>query len=58
MSSGVALSPIQSEPALSFNCMSGKPVPSPDESILIYLSVSGSVMPMRVLKSDSIESVK
>lgn len=58
MSSGVALSPIQSEPALSFNCMSGEPVPSPDESILIYLSVSGSVMPMRVLKSDSIESVK
>lgn len=58
MSSGVALSPIQSEPALSFNWMSGEPVPSPDESILIYLSVSGSVMPMRVLKSDSIESVK
>jgi hypothetical protein len=58
MSSGVALSPIQSAPALSFNCMSGKPVLSPDESILIYLSVSGSVMPMRVLKSDSIESVK
>ncbi|XP_011038232.1 PREDICTED: phosphatidylinositol 4-kinase gamma 4-like [Populus euphratica] len=58
MASGVALSPIQSEPALSFNCMSWKPVPSLDESILIYLSVSGSVMPMRVLKSDSIESVK
>lgn len=58
MASGVVLSPIQSEPALSFNWMSGEPVPSPDESILIYLSVSGSVMPMRVLKSDSIESVK
>ncbi|KAL9256679.1 Phosphatidylinositol 4-kinase gamma 4-like protein [Drosera capensis] len=30
----------------------------PDESIQIYLSVSGSMIPMRVLGSDSIESVK
>ncbi|CAK7348715.1 unnamed protein product [Dovyalis caffra] len=58
MSSGVAISPIQTEPVLSPKFMSWPLVPCPDESILIYLSVSGSVMPMRVLESDSIESVK
>uniref|UniRef100_A0A6N2KV15 1-phosphatidylinositol 4-kinase n=1 Tax=Salix viminalis TaxID=40686 RepID=A0A6N2KV15_SALVM len=58
MSFGVVLSPIQIEPVLSSHCMSGNPVPPPDESILIYISVSGSVTPMRVLKCDSIESVK
>lgn len=31
---------------------------SPSESILIYLTVSGSMIPMRVLESDSIASVK
>ncbi|KAK4748659.1 hypothetical protein SAY87_015245 [Trapa incisa] len=31
---------------------------APTESILIYLTVSGSVIPMRVLESDSIASVK
>ncbi|OWM72153.1 phosphatidylinositol 4-kinase gamma 4 [Punica granatum] len=31
---------------------------SPGESILIYLTVAGSVIPMRVLESDSIASVK
>lgn len=30
----------------------------PDETILIYLTLPGNVMPMRVLESDSIESVK
>ncbi|KAK4483535.1 hypothetical protein RD792_010732 [Penstemon davidsonii] len=37
------------------------PPPSPEhsqESILIYVAMSGSMVPMRVLESDSIESVK
>lgn len=32
--------------------------PRPDESILIYVALSGSMVPLRVLESDSIESVK
>ncbi|GAV90916.1 ubiquitin domain-containing protein/PI3_PI4_kinase domain-containing protein [Cephalotus follicularis] len=50
----VALSPIRKESAhLPGYCNSYS-----SESILIYLSVAGSVIPMRVLESDSIASVK
>lgn len=57
MSSGVALCPIQNGVVLPLDFFNA---PSSDEQILIYLSVGGggSVMPMRVLESDSIESVK
>ncbi|XP_057499285.1 phosphatidylinositol 4-kinase gamma 4-like [Actinidia eriantha] len=55
MSSGVIISPILSESALSPNFMHDQPL---SESILIYVAVSGSMIPMRVLESDSIESVK
>ncbi|KAF9669074.1 hypothetical protein SADUNF_Sadunf14G0070000 [Salix dunnii] len=58
MSYGLVLSPVQSEPVLSSHCMSWNQVPPLDDSISIYISVSGSVMPMRVLKRDTIESVK
>ncbi|KAB2597820.1 phosphatidylinositol 4-kinase gamma 4-like [Pyrus ussuriensis x Pyrus communis] len=52
-SAGIAtLTPAHSEPGFPQPCM------SLDESILIYLSVSGSTTPMSVLESDSIESVK
>ncbi|XP_002509976.2 phosphatidylinositol 4-kinase gamma 2 [Ricinus communis] len=57
----VALSPIRKE-SKSFhgycnNSQQGTTVPE-DSSILIYLSVAGSLIPMRVLESDSIASVK
>ncbi|KAJ9148079.1 hypothetical protein P3X46_030174 [Hevea brasiliensis] len=56
----VALGPIHKESPY-FRCYSHNsqqaPVPE-DSSILIYLSVAGSLIPMRVLESDSIESVK
>ncbi|TQE13442.1 hypothetical protein C1H46_001009 [Malus baccata] len=52
-SAGIAaLTRAHSEPGFPQPCM------SLDESILIYLSVSGSTTPMSVLGSDSIESVK
>ncbi|KAH1114612.1 hypothetical protein J1N35_007990 [Gossypium stocksii] len=50
----VALSPVRREAVHS----SGYCCNQAGDSILIYLSVSGSVIPMRVLKSDSIASVK
>ncbi|KAL5543590.1 hypothetical protein UlMin_007374 [Ulmus minor] len=53
MSVDVALSPIPS--AGYFESRRGH---CSSESILIYLSVSGSVIPMRVFESDSIASVK
>lgn len=55
-SAGVALSPVRSEPSMirSNSCADS----FPDETILIYLTLPGSVIPMRVLESDSIESVK
>ncbi|KAF3439860.1 hypothetical protein FNV43_RR18138 [Rhamnella rubrinervis] len=60
MSSGVAaLSPARNEPAIYsnyFHARSG--LCCLNESILIYLSVSGSMTLMSVLDSDSIESVK
>ncbi|EEF39060.1 phosphatidylinositol 4-kinase gamma 4 [Ricinus communis] len=55
-SAGVALSPIQNGVVLPVDYFSAQP--SSDEYILIYLSVGRSVIPMRVLGSDSIESVK
>ncbi|CAN1793935.1 Phosphatidylinositol 4-kinase gamma 4 [Linum perenne] len=53
--SGVALA---RQPLLPANLFDVQPSLCPDESIWIYLSVGGSKMPMRVLESDSIESVK
>ncbi|XP_010267631.1 PREDICTED: phosphatidylinositol 4-kinase gamma 4-like [Nelumbo nucifera] len=55
---GVALSPIRKESVLSPGYFHGWPGPCSDESILIYLTVAGSVIPMRVLESDSIASMK
>lgn len=57
-SSGVAISRIRSDPVVSSNFMDLQQIPFCDEFIMIYLSVSGSVVPMRVMESDSIESVK
>ncbi|KAL6290493.1 hypothetical protein ACE6H2_008003 [Prunus campanulata] len=52
-SAGIAaLTPAHSEPMFSQSCLSS------NESIMIFLSVSGSTTPMSVLESDSIESVK
>jgi len=48
---GVALSPVCPESVPSSGCGNNK-------SILIYISVAGSVIPMRILESDSIASVK
>ncbi|CAN0889657.1 Phosphatidylinositol 4-kinase gamma 4 [Linum grandiflorum] len=52
---GIALA---HQPLLPANLFDVQPSLCPDESIWIYLSVGGSKMPMRVLGSDSIESVK
>ncbi|PIA34699.1 hypothetical protein AQUCO_03700169v1 [Aquilegia coerulea] len=46
--------PFRDESVVFHGCFHGLP----DSSILIFVSVSGSLIPMRVLKSDSIESVK
>lgn len=54
----VALSPICKESVKSRGYFDSQPGLRSSESILIYLSVSGSVIPMRVLESDSIASVK
>ncbi|XVF10396.1 hypothetical protein REPUB_Repub07fG0179100 [Reevesia pubescens] len=51
---GVALSPVRQE-AVHSRGYSNK---QPGESIFIYLSVAGSVIPMRVWESDSIAFVK
>ncbi|XWS50101.1 hypothetical protein CRYUN_Cryun12cG0059700 [Craigia yunnanensis] len=50
----VALSPVRQETVHSRGYCNNQP----GESILIYLSVAGSVIPIRVLESDSIASVK
>ncbi|KAL5747762.1 hypothetical protein ACOSQ2_025059 [Xanthoceras sorbifolium] len=50
----IALSPVRHSPEYC----SSRTGHSSSESILIYLSVSGSLMPIRVLETDSIESVK
>ncbi|KAL6128566.1 hypothetical protein ACLB2K_071921 [Fragaria x ananassa] len=58
-SAGVAaLAPVHSEPLLTGGSCPAMSCMSSSESILIYLSVSGSTTPMSVLESDSIESVK
>jgi len=58
MSVNVALSPIRKEPVRSAGCFESRRGCCPCDSILIYLSVGGSVIPIRVLESDSISSVK
>eukprot|EP00262_Sarcandra_glabra_P017053 TRINITY_DN571_c0_g1_i1.p1 TRINITY_DN571_c0_g1~~TRINITY_DN571_c0_g1_i1.p1 ORF type:complete len:585 (+),score=100.41 TRINITY_DN571_c0_g1_i1:551-2305(+) len=55
----VALSPIRKDSVLSSGyCHSGSTFLRSEESIMIYLTVAGSQIPMRVLESDSIASVK
>ncbi|KAF4353220.1 hypothetical protein F8388_014688 [Cannabis sativa] len=62
MSVDVALSPIRKESVHSSGFFGsrrgGRHSHCSSESIVIYLSVAGSVIPMRVLESDSIASVK
>ncbi|PON36476.1 Phosphatidylinositol 3-kinase, Vps34 type [Parasponia andersonii] len=58
-SAGIAaLSPICNESLISPNIFRALSDLDSNDSILIYLSVSGSMFPMSVLESDSIESVK
>ncbi|XP_010523810.1 PREDICTED: phosphatidylinositol 4-kinase gamma 4 [Tarenaya hassleriana] len=57
-SAGVTLSPVRREPPLPLVHANPCADPYPDESILVYLSLPGTVIPMRVLESDSIQSVK
>lgn len=58
-SAGIAvLVPICNDPVIFPNNLDALSGLSLDESILIFLSVGGSVIPMSVLQSDSIESVK
>ncbi|CBI34497.3 unnamed protein product, partial [Vitis vinifera] len=54
----VASSPIRGESVHSPGFFHGQPEPCSSESILVYLTVAGSVIPLRVLESDSIASVK
>ncbi|GMY30550.1 phosphatidylinositol 4-kinase gamma 4-like [Fagus crenata] len=55
---GVALSPIRKESVNSAGHYQSQAGHCSSESILIYLTVAGSVIPIRVLESDSISSVK
>ncbi|XP_010518322.1 PREDICTED: phosphatidylinositol 4-kinase gamma 4 [Camelina sativa] len=58
-SAGVALSPVRNEPLIMPLVRANSCADSfPDDTIMIYLTLPGSVIPMRVLESDSIESVK
>ncbi|KDP28485.1 hypothetical protein JCGZ_14256 [Jatropha curcas] len=57
-SGGVALSPLQNVPLLPSELVDAVSPPSSNDYILIQLSVGGSMMPMRLSGSDSIESVK
>ncbi|KAK3003393.1 hypothetical protein RJ639_019388, partial [Escallonia herrerae] len=54
----VALSPIHEKLERSAGCISSRSGLASSESIIIYLTVAGSVILMRVLESDSIASVK
>lgn len=54
----VALGPVSEDHWNFPGCYSAKHGPQLNDSILIYLTVGGSVIPMRVLESDSIASVK
>eukprot|EP00268_Persea_americana_P037087 TRINITY_DN36688_c0_g1_i1.p1 TRINITY_DN36688_c0_g1~~TRINITY_DN36688_c0_g1_i1.p1 ORF type:complete len:587 (+),score=112.52 TRINITY_DN36688_c0_g1_i1:950-2710(+) len=55
---GVAVSSIREDAMLLPGYLGGGQSHCSRDSILIYLSVTGSVIPMRVLESDSIASVK
>lgn len=58
-SAGVTvLNPVLNEPVVFPTHLYSKLDLCSKESILIYLSISGSMTPMRVLESDSIESMK
>ncbi|KAI3453831.1 hypothetical protein Pfo_010494 [Paulownia fortunei] len=54
----VALSPICEEAARSAVCLNSRLDLCSSESIVIYITVGGSAIPMRVMESDSIASVK
>ncbi|XAR70165.1 1-phosphatidylinositol 4-kinase [Bertholletia excelsa] len=54
----VALSPIHVESVRSPGYLFGRSGHGSDESIIIYITVAGSVIPMKILESDSIASVK
>ncbi|KAF8113775.1 hypothetical protein N665_0045s0020 [Sinapis alba] len=55
----VKLSPVRNEASIMAPLHANSCADSfPDETILIYLTLPGTVIPMRVLESDSIESVK
>lgn len=54
----VALSPVQEESVRATRHIYGPLALCTNESIVIYITVAGSVIPMRVLESDSIGEVK
>lgn len=54
----VLFSPFDEESVRSFDYLNSPLALSSNESIVIYLTFAGSVIPMRVLESDSIGSVK
>ena len=57
-SAALVLASINSEAIFSHNHFHTQPGLFSNESILIYLAFSGSMIPMRVMGSDSIEAVK
>lgn len=57
-SAALVLASINSEAIFSHNHFHTQPGLFSNESILIYLAFSGSMVPMRVMGSDSIEAVK
>ncbi|KAI3873734.1 hypothetical protein MKX03_029464 [Papaver bracteatum] len=59
--SGLVLSPIRDDSIDSVRSLGNfntHPDPTSNESILVYLTVGGSLIPMRVFESESISSVK
>ncbi|XP_022871301.1 phosphatidylinositol 4-kinase gamma 4-like [Olea europaea var. sylvestris] len=54
----VALNPISKETLRSSGYIYSRSALCPSESIVIYITVSGSLLPIRVMESDSIASVK
>ncbi|KAI6702611.1 hypothetical protein NL676_011747 [Syzygium grande] len=57
-SAGVAVSLIRSDSFVFPNLFDSQSSVPIEEPILVYVAVSGSMIPMRVLETDSIESVK
>ncbi|XVF22374.1 hypothetical protein REPUB_Repub12eG0167000 [Reevesia pubescens] len=57
-SAGLAISPVRNEPLIHPDHMNPELGLCENESIWIFLALSGSMTPMRVLESDSIESLK